>query len=77
MPTQTYLRSAEVATLIRRNQQTVLRYTRNGLIKACKPGGKEYLYTPEDVQDFLAASATTAPKPVEPKPSRNPKYAGR
>jgi predicted site-specific integrase-resolvase len=67
--------SAEVATKIRRNRQTVLRYTRKGLIRASKPGGKEYLYTEQAIDDFLRDSETPAPKPVAPKPSRNPRYS--
>jgi excisionase family DNA binding protein len=67
-----WLTSAEVAKQIRRNEQTIRRYRREGLLKGHRVNGAQYLYDQADVDAFL--NGDTVASAPEPKPLRSPKY---
>lgn len=70
----TLYKSAEAAVILRRNRQTILRYARTGKLGSTRPGGREYLFSEDHIQAFLAENETVQPSAPEPKPSRNPRY---
>lgn len=74
MSTPTLYKPDEVADIIRRNKQTVLRYRREGKLRGTLVGGG-YLFSREQIDEFLAKGTTAAPEPAPPKPPRHPKYA--
>jgi excisionase family DNA binding protein len=74
MATTEFYTSAEVAVMIRRNQQTVLRYAREKKLGSTRPGGRYYLFSRAHIDAFLAEYETPGPMPTTPKPSRHPKY---
>jgi len=63
----------EVGLIIKRHEQTVLRYRREGKLHGVLVGGG-YLFAEEDVKALLSGG-TAAPEPQAPKPSRHPKYS--
>lgn len=64
--------AAEVGLIIKRHEQTVWRYRREGKLRGTPVGGG-FRYSNEAIAEFLAGE--TAAEPEAPKPSRNPKYA--
>lgn len=68
-------RVRDLAERFDRDEQAIRRWARKGVLPSIRPDGKEYAFTEEHVQAFLANTATPA-KPVETRPTRNPrKYA--
>ena len=74
MSTPTLYKPDEVATMIRRHVQTVLRYRREGKLRGTLVGGG-YLFSQEQIDEFLAGGTAATVEPEPPKPSRHPKYA--
>lgn len=72
MSTERLYKSDEVAKRLRKNRQTILRYTREGKLCGSRPGGKEYLYSEQQIDDFVNGRTPAVPEP-EPKPARNPR----
>ena len=64
----------EVAAIIRRNKQTVMRYRREGKLRGTLVGGG-YLFSQEQIDEFLAGGTTATAAPEAPTPSRSPKYS--
>lgn len=54
---------------------TVKRHARAGKLRGSKPNGRDWRFTQEELDDFLAAGRT-AQAPMR-KPARNPRYANR
>ena len=64
----------DLAKRFDRSDQVVRRWARKGVLPSIQPEGV-YLFTEEHVQAFLTGDVPP-PKPVEPRPTRNPrKYA--
>jgi predicted site-specific integrase-resolvase len=61
-----------LAERFERDEQAIRRWARKGVLPSIRPDGKEYAFTEEHVQAFLAG-LVTPPVPVEPKPTRNPR----
>jgi excisionase family DNA binding protein len=72
--TPTLYKPDEVAAIIRRNKQTVLRYRREGKLRGTLVGGG-YLFSQDQIDEFLAGGATTATEAKPSKPSRHPRYS--
>lgn len=68
--TPTLHTAREVGVIIKRHEQTVWRYRREGKLRGTPVGGG-FRFSDKAIADFLAGETPTA----KPKPSRNPKYS--
>lgn len=50
-----YYTVKEVCGILHRNNKTVYNYIKSGMLKASKPGNRDYLISESDLNDFIAA----------------------
>lgn len=74
MSTPTLHTAREVGEMIKRHEQTVWRYRREGKLRGTPVGGG-FRFSDEAIAEFLAGETSTTPAPQPPKPSRHPKYS--
>ena len=51
-----YLKVSEIAKMTGLSAEVIRKWCRSGKLKACKPGGKDYLIKPEDFNELMDSS---------------------
>lgn len=70
-PIARLLTATEVAALVRKKTPTVVKWARTGKVRAIKsPGGRGWLFHPDDVADLMKAELAPLPPVNEIEPAR-------